>query len=137
MSRRGYAIALAVAVAVLVGSMAVAAVALVAHRLDRGMARGVGIYGGTGWGPGMMGQAKPGQAQVSLAAAQKIATDWLATNQPGAQLGAGAAMPMGYVFPVTRNGTAVGTLVVGGRQGRVFYREFQTSSPTPSASSTA
>jgi len=136
-TRRGYAIALAVAVAVLVGSMGLTAVALVAHRLDRGMARGLGIYGGTGWGPGMMGRAKPGQAPVGLAAAQKVATDWLAANQPGTQVGAGASMPMGYVFPVTRNGTTVGTLVVGARQGQVFYREFPTASPTPSASSTA
>jgi len=136
-TRRGYAIALVVAVAVLVGSMGLTAVALVTDRLDRGVARGVGVYGGTGWGPGMMGQARPGQAPVGLAAAQKIATDWLAANQPGTQLGAGASMPMGYVFPVTRNGVAVGTLVVGARQGQVFYREFPTVSPTPSASSTA
>jgi hypothetical protein len=135
-SRRGYAIALAVAVAVLLGSMGLTAVALVAHRPDRGVARGVGINGGTGWGPGMIGQAEPGQAQEGLAAAQKIATDWLAANQPGTQLGAGVTMPMGFVFTVTRNGTRVGTLVVR-RGGQVSYREFQTASPTPSASSTA
>jgi hypothetical protein len=137
-SRRGYATALAVAVAVLLGSMGLTAVALVAHGLDRGVARGVGIYGGNGWGSGMMGQAKPGQAQEGLAAAQKFATDWLAANQPGAQLGAGGTMPMGFVFTVTRNGTPVGMLVVR-RGGQVSYREFQPASPTPtpSASSTA
>lgn len=137
MSRRGYAMALAVAVAVLVGSMAVAAIALFAHRLDRGMAPGVGIYGGTGWGPGTFGQAKRGHAVLGLAAAQTIATDWLAANQPGTQLGTGVSMPMGYVFPVTRNKLTVGTLVVDSNNGQVSYREFQATSSTPSPSTSA
>jgi hypothetical protein len=137
-SRRGYAIALAVAVAVLVGSMAVAAMALVGLRLHRGEVREGAIYGRSGDGPGMLDPGFTGEGQVSVAQATKIATDWLASNQAGAQLGDSVWTPMGYAFPVTRSGATVGMLVVRHRDGRVAYREFQpVASPAPSVTSTA
>jgi hypothetical protein len=132
-SRRGYTVALVVAVVVLVGSMAMTALYAGAH----GALRGTGGHGGTGWGPGPMYQGQQGADDVSPAAAQQIATNWLAANQPGAQLGTGVTMPMGYVFPVTRSGATVGMLVVGDRDGQVRYREFAAPSPAPSPSTTA
>ncbi len=137
MSRRGYAVALAFAVAVLVGSMALAAVVLLGHRLHGGVVRGVG-YGGPGGGPGMIGPGFTGQDRVSVAQATKIATGWLATHQAAAQLGDPVWTPMGYAFPVMRTGATVGTLVVRQSDGQVAYREFQpVVSPTPTATSTA
>lgn len=137
MSRRGYTVALVVAVVVLVGSMAMTALYVGAHSVLLGAARGTASYGGPGWGPGMMDQGQEGAAEVSPAAAQQIATNWLAANQPGARLGTGVTMPMGHVFPVTRGGATVGMLVVGDRDGQVRYRQFAAPSPAPSPSTTA
>lgn len=135
MTRRGYAIALVVAVAVLLGSMALTAMVVATHRLDRGAVRVTD--GGPGWGPGMMNPRQDDQGQVSFTDAQRIASDWLSTNQPGAVLGTGVVMPRGYVFPVTRDGVRVGTLLVSDRDGRVVYRQLVVPSPTPSPSATA
>ena len=132
MSRRGYLIALVAAVVVLLGSMGLAAAALVTHRPGGVIVREGGLR--DGWGPGMMDP--DGVDQVSPADAQQIASDWLATNQPGAQLGAVSQTPMGYFFPVLRDGVRVGTLVVGDR-GRVAYRQLVAATPTPSPSATA
>jgi hypothetical protein len=135
MTRRGYTIALVVAVAVLLGSMALTAVAVGMHRLNPGSVRVTD--GRPGWGPGMMDPRPDDQAQVAPADAQRIAADWLAANQPGAVLGAGVARPRGYVFPVTRDGVRVGTLLVGDRDGQVYYRPLVVPSPTPTPSATA
>lgn len=134
MSRRGYAIALVVAVAVLLGSMALTAMA-VTHRLNPGAVRGTD--GRPGWGPGAMDPRQDDQSQVSSADAQRIASDWLSANQPGTVLGAGLARPRGYVFPVTRDGVRVGTVMVSDRDGRVLYRQFAVPTPTPTPSATA
>ena len=48
MSRRGYAIALAAAVAVLLGSMGLALLVVVGHHLQGAPGRGPGGYGGPG-----------------------------------------------------------------------------------------
>jgi hypothetical protein len=137
MSRRGYLIALVAAVAVLLGSMALTALVVAGQRLDRVAIRWDGIDGRRGGGPGMMNPRQGGQAQVSLAEAQQIASDWLSANQPGAVLGTGFTMPRGYVFPVTRDGVRVGTLLVSDRDGQVSYRQFATPAPTPTPSATA
>lgn len=135
MSRRGYAIALVAAVVMLVGSMGLTALALATHRPGAVTVRS-GVFGG-GWGPGMMNQGPDGADEISPTQAQQIASDWLAANQPGAQLGSAYQMPRGYVFPVTRNGVRVGTLVVGDVDGRVAYRQFAPARPTPAPTATS
>jgi hypothetical protein len=112
--------------------MGLTALALAVHRTGGGLVREIRV----GPGPGMMDDGPGGAARISPAAAQQIASDWLATNQPGAQLGTPFAMPRGYVFAVLRDGVRVGTLVVGD-EGRVAYRQFAVPSPTPSPSATA
>jgi hypothetical protein len=134
MSRRGHWIALIASVVVLVGSMGLTAARLAARGLDRGPARGVG---GTGWGPGTMDRGADDGDEINLAEAQRLASGWLAANQPGAVLGAGLRMPTGYVFPVTRAGARVGTLVVSDRTGEVFFRELRSPAPAASPAATA
>ncbi len=137
MSRRGYAIALAAAVVVLISSMMVTALVMVGNRGDRGVARGPGIYGGNDRGPGMMGRGDDAQGGRSLVESQKIASDWLSANEPGAQLGRGVPMRKGDVFPVLRDGVTVGTLLVVDRNGAVRYRELRAAAPGPRPSGTA
>lgn len=134
MSRRGYAIALAAAVVVLIGSMMVAALAMAGNR---GFARDTGIYGGSDRGPGMMGWDDDADGERSLVESQRIASDWLKANEPGAQLGRGVSTPKGVAFPVIRDGVPVGTLVVTDRNGKVRYQEFRPAVPGPSPSGTA
>ncbi len=136
MSRRGYAIALAAAVVVLISSMMVTALVMVGHSADRGIARGTWVYGGNDRGPGMMGWGDDARGERSLVESQRIASDWLRANEPGAQLGRGVSMPKGDVFPVLRDGVTVGTLVVADRNGAVCYRELRAAAPGPIPSGT-
>lgn len=134
MSRRGHWIALIASVVVLVGSMGVTAAWLAAQGLDHGPVRGVG---GSGWGPGQRDRGADDGDVIDLAEAQRLASGWLAANQPGAVLGAGLTIPMAYVFPVTRAGVRVGTLVVSDSTGEVFFRELRSRAPVASPAATA
>lgn len=153
-TRRGYIVALVAAVVVLLGSMA-AAVAYAANSYSwpwspagqsgDAWQQGPGPGGdmmdrGRGWDNGSGGMMGPdadgddGPAQISLAQAKKLADDWIVENQPGGAAGSGTQMPVGYVFPVTKDDQIVGMLMVDDDTGQVIYRQW--SGPTPSASGT-
>ena len=118
-SRRMYMVALGAAGLVLVGSMAGAA----AYAVNSGSPRSTDAWG-PGSGGGMMGgwsQAdSANDASVTLAQASKIATDWAASNLPGATLDSGLQMPMGYVFVATKDGKVVAHVMVNDDTGQVF-----------------
>jgi hypothetical protein len=136
MTRRGYAIALAAAVVVLVGSLGLTLAFVAVHRSQlRDGQRFPGVTAG-GWKPGMMGGPGSSQGRVGLSAAQQTANTWLSANQPGTTLGAGTQTPRGFAFPVLRNGQTIGLVVVNGRTGRVSFHESATGSATPTPTPT-
>jgi hypothetical protein len=134
-SRRGYAVALGLAVAVLVGSMCLALAVFLGGGRGAGPSFDAVDRNGA---PGMMGRGNDRADSVTDAEAQRIASDWVAAHVPGAELGAGVSRPMGDVFTVTRDGVLVGRLVVR-PDGEVRYRVLRPvgSTPSPSASTTA
>jgi hypothetical protein len=92
-----------------------------------------GMMGGSGGG--MMGNWDDNTtATVSPAQARTAADQWVAANQPGATLGQGAQMPMGYIFTVTKAGQTVGMLVVNDDSGAVSWVESTGPAPASSAS---
>lgn len=127
-----YGVALGAAGLVLVGSM-VGAAAYAANggpsgNNDNSWSQGLsgGMMGG-GWsnGGGMMGQGwSPDNATdtptVTLEQAAKSATDWAATNLPGATLDSGLRMPMGYVFVASKDGAVAAHVIVNDDTGKVF-----------------
>jgi hypothetical protein len=129
-SRRLYMVALGAAGLVLAGSL-VGAAAYAANSTPTGNNDGPwsqGMMGG-GWdngsGGGMMGQGwsqngSTDAPEITLDQAKKIATDWSATNLPGATLDAGIQMPMGYVFVATKDGKAVAHVMVNDDTGKVY-----------------
>ncbi|MEI6624309.1 MAG: hypothetical protein WCP28_20655 [Actinomycetes bacterium] len=156
--KTGYLVALVVAVVVLLGSVGMAvAHGISSHRTvaagkagsgtndnNRGMmgqdnGRGQGMMGRGGGYGGMMDQGDDdAAATVSADQARVLADAWLAKNQPGATAGAVVTMPMGYVFPVTRNGTGVGTVMVNDDNGSVVFHAWggASAAPTPTPTST-
>jgi hypothetical protein len=129
-SRRLYTVALGAAGLVLAGSM-VGAVAYAANggpsgSNDNSWSQGLsgGMMGGSGNGGGMMGglnqTGSSETASVTLDQAATIATDWAASNLPGASLDSGLQMPMGYVFVATKSGKVVAHVMVNDDTGKVF-----------------
>ena len=149
--RRGYVIALAVAVLALILSVGSAIGFVVTHGTGPADSRrcpllrrvavgpGAGMMGGQGWdGGGMVatGVTRP-DATVAPSQAQAAAAAWVAANQPGTTLNdKRRRMPMGYLFTVTKDGVSVGTIVVNDDTGQVTW--WQRATPaTPSPSSLA
>ncbi len=136
-NRSGYVIALVLAVVTLIGSAGMfmgSASNNGSGMMGQGWNNGSGMMGHDGNSGGMMGQGwNSDGVQVSLAEAKELGDAWLTTNQPGTVSDLGTAMPMGYMFTVTKEGTQVGTLMVSDDTGQVGY--LQWSSPAPTASS--
>jgi hypothetical protein len=57
---------------------------------------------------------------VTLDQATKIASDWVATKYPGATVGTGNQMPIGYLFVATKDGKVVAHVMVNDDTGKVF-----------------
>jgi hypothetical protein len=147
--RRGYVIALVAAVLALVVSFGATMAFMVAGNgwhLDnsarvarddgwrQGLAGG-GMMGQVRGGGGMMGDWNDqGSPSISAEAATTAARAWVAANQPGATVGAGVQMPMGYLFTVTKGVQPVGTIMVNDDTGRVTWWGAAEPSPTTSAS---
>lgn len=143
--RRGYVIALVLAVLALVlsvGAMAFTAgggrwyggtAALAEREGWRQDLPGAGMMGWSHGGAGMMGDWDE-QATASISAEQAKATAeaWLKASQPGATVGDAVRMPMGYVFQVTQDGKGTGTLMVDDDTGAVVWWVY--SQPNPAAS---
>lgn len=153
MSRRGYVVALAVAVAALVGSMGVAAAYAIGHHEGGdfgpsavreaegpGFGPGGGREGmgpGGGYGPGMGGGMgrwgdSGGDATVSLTQARSLAQAWVDKNAAGATLDSGFEMPMGYVFTVTKDNAVVARIMVNDDTGALMVRTATDAALTPS-----
>ena len=147
--RRGYAIALVVAVLALVISVGVAMTGMTSggswHLNNPAQASSPDGWRGGLDGDGMMGQGRGGGAMmgdwndqgtgsITADAAQAGAEAWAAANQPGATVGPGALMPMGYLFTVTKDGRSVGTIIVNDETGQVAWWGAAEPSPTASAS---
>lgn len=147
--RRGYLIALAVAVVALIVSAGSAIGFVVTHGTGPADSRqlspssdgwqsgpGAGMMGGQGWdGGGMMDDWNDqGTATITPSQAQAAAAAWVAANQPGATLNDGTRMPMGYLFTVTKDGVSVGTIVVNDDTGQVTWWQRATPSPSSLAS---
>jgi hypothetical protein len=144
--RRGYVIALVVAVLALVVSVG-AAMTVVASGNGWHLNNSARASSPEGWRPGlvgagMMGQGRGGggmmgdwndQVTPSITAdqAQSTAEVWAAANQPGATVGAGVPMPMGYLFTVTEDGRSVGTIIINDDTGQVGW--WPASQPSPTA----
>ncbi len=147
--RRGYVIALVVAVLALVVSVG-ATLAVVTSGNAWQLNNSAQASSPEGWrqglaGGGMMGQGRGGgemmgdwddQVTPSIAAgAAKAAADaWAAANQPGATVGAVVQMPMGYLFTLTEDGSSVGTIIVNDDTGQVAWWPAAHPSATASAS---
>ncbi len=143
--RRGYVIALVVAVLALVVSVGAAMT---------WMAPGNGWYlnnaaqasSPDGWrqglaGGGMMGQGRGGgemmrgwndqdSPSITTDQARTAAEAWAAANQPGSTVGSGVQMPMGYRFTLTKDGRSVGTIIVNDDTGQVGWWAAAQPSPT-------
>ena len=133
-TRRMYTVALGAAGLVLAGSM-VGAVAYAANggpsgNNDSPWSQGLsgGMMGG-GWADGnsggMMGQGwsqgdSTDTPAVTLDQATKIASDWVAAKYPGATLGTGTHMPIGYLFVASKDGKVVAHVMVNDDTGQVF-----------------
>jgi hypothetical protein len=143
--RRGYAIALAVAVLTLLVSVG-AAMSYVttgstwslngaAPAPSDGWRQGLGGGGMMGQGRatgGMMGNWSDQDTTIITAAQARTSADaWAAANQPGATVGPGIQMPMGYLFQVTQGAQNVGTIIVNDDTGQVGW--VGSSQPTPTA----
>ena len=147
--RRGYAIALVVAVLVLVVSMGAAAT-LMGTSSPWHWTNATGPGDSEGWrqglnGGAMMGQGRGGSGmmgdwdeqgapRITADSAKVAAEAWAATNQPGATVAAGGQMPMGYPFTVTEDGQSVGMIIVNDDTGQVTWLGAAQPSQTPSAS---
>lgn len=71
--------------------------------------------------PGYWGHGYWGDGAVTQERARAAADAWLAAVQPGASTGQASRMPMGYVFAVTRDGRAVGSVMVDDGDGHVDW----------------
>lgn len=147
--RRGYAIALVVAVLALVGSVGAAAT-LMGPGASWHWTNAAGSASADGWrqdlnGGGMMGHGRGGAGmmgdwneqgapRVTPDSATAAAEAWAAANQPGATVSAVTQMPMGYVFTVTRDGQSVGMILVADDTGQVTWWGATRLPQTPSAS---
>lgn len=147
--RRGYAIALVVAVLALVVSVG-AAMTVMTSRSGWHLNNSAQASSPDGWrggldGDGMMGQGRGGGGMmgdwhdqntptITADAAKTAAEAWAAANQPGATVGAGTQMPMGYLFTLTMDGKSVGTIIVNDDTGQVAWWGAAEASPTASAS---
>ena len=148
--RRGYVIALVVAVLALVLSVGAAMTFMTSGNgwhlntsarasspdgWRQGLAGGGMMDHGRG-GAGMMGGDwdDQGTPSVTTDAAKAAAEQWAAANQPGATVGAVVQMPMGYLFTVTEDGRSVGTIIVNDDTGQVTWWGAAQPSQTPSAS---
>lgn len=73
---------------------------------------------------GMMGDwDQPGSAEsgaVTLDQATQIANDWVTAKYPGATVGAGTQMPIGYLFAASRDGNVVAHVMVNDDNGEVL-----------------
>ncbi len=73
---------------------------------------------------GMMGDWNQGGSTdtptVTLDQATKIASDWVAAKYPGATLGTGTRMPIGYLFVASKDGKVVAHVMVNDDTGQVF-----------------
>ncbi|MBI1379304.1 MAG: hypothetical protein GC157_17770 [Frankiales bacterium] len=127
-------VVLVAAVLALLGSAA-AAFAYQSHRSDTTVAVS------PGWGSGMMDGdmmggydegADNGNATVDSDQAQSLAQAWVDKNAAGATLDGPVAMPMGYLFTLTRDDAIVAQIVVNSRSGAITVRTW----PTPSATAT-
>lgn len=147
--RRGYVIALVVAVVALIVSVGSAIGFVLTPRTGPADSRqlapssdgwqsgpGAGMMGGQGWdGGGMMDDWNDqGAATITPAQAQAAAAAWVAANQPGATLNEGNRMPMGYLFTLTKDGRSVGTIIVNDDTGQVTWWGATRLPQTPSAS---
>jgi hypothetical protein len=132
--KRGYAIALAVAVAFLVGSMLMVGSGMIDNRNRFAIGSSYDQPNGSSWGPGMMDNGS-GDGAVSQAQAQDIAQKWVTSNAAGATLNQIGAMPMGFIFTVTRNNQVVATLIVNDNTGALSVRQWIAPVPSPSGSS--
>lgn len=161
--RGGYVAALVAAVLVLVGSV-IAVVAFTAtsgslamHRANQSIGADdgwrQGLAGSGMMGPdtagsnqyrGMMGRSGGGMmgnwndnstATISSAQAKTAADAWVAANQRGASAGEGLAMPMGYIFIVSKDGQQIGRVIVNDDTGAVAWLPYSVGPTTaPSAS---
>jgi hypothetical protein len=77
-----------------------------------------GNFGGMmgGWNQG----SSTGTAAVTLDQATKIASDWVASKYPGATIGNGTQMPIGYLFVASKDGKVVAHVMVNDDTGQVF-----------------
>lgn len=130
-SRRMYTVAIGVASVVLAGTM-IGAVAYAADGGPTGNNDGSwnqGMNGAMmngGWNSGgMLGQgwsqgASEEAPAVTLDQATKIATDWIAAHYPGATVGAGTPMPIGYLFVASKDGSTIAHVMVNDDTGQVL-----------------
>jgi hypothetical protein len=125
--RRGYQLALAVAVVALLASIGLAPAASTA----RAGRAGQDTEARAGWGAGMMG-SDGGTGPVSRYAARTLAQAWVARNLPGSDVDEGTSMPMGHRFTVTRDNRIVAVIMVDDDTGRVAVHRWDA--PVPSAS---
>lgn len=148
--RRSYAVALAAAVLVLVVSVGAAATLMgsgSSWNWNNAAAQGSsdGWRQGLNGGGGMMGQGRGGGGmmgdwneqdtpRITADQAEATAQAWAAANQAGATVGAGALMPMGYLFTVTKDGQSVGTIIVSDDTGQVAWWSPAQPSQSPSDS---
>lgn len=146
--RRGYVIALVLAVMALLVSVGAALAVVtrggssnnswspVASQQDgwrQGL--GAGMMGPGSGGAGMMGGwDERGTATITPEQARSKVEAWVAANQPGAKVGGVVQMPMGYVFSVTKGGQTVGTVMVNDDTGALGWWGYAQPTPTPSSS---
>ena len=143
--RRGYVIALVVAVLALVISVG-AAMTVMATGNGWHLNNAAQASSPDGWrqglaGNGMMGQGRGGGGMmgdwddrdtpsITTDQATTAAEAWAAANQPGATVGSGVQMPMGYLFTLTKDGRSVGTIIVNDDTGQVGWWAAAQPSPT-------
>lgn len=108
-TRRGYMIALAAASLALLGSMG-AATAYAVNTASTAAAQPTAA--GANWTASTDFTVTADQARAKALA-------WITTREPGATLGDGVTVPMGYRFTVTLDGTVVGVVMVNGTSGAV------------------
>jgi hypothetical protein len=69
-----------------------------------------------GWGQGSSTETPV----VTLELAAKIASDWVAAKYPGATIGTGTQMPIGYVFVASKDGKVVAHVMVNDDTGQLI-----------------
>jgi hypothetical protein len=145
--RRGYVVALVVAVLALVVSLG-AALTVMTTNDGWHLNNAAQAAGPDGWrqglaGNGMMGQGRgvrgmmgdwkdQGTPRITTDQARTAAEAWAAANQPGGTVGAVVPLPMGYLFTVTKDGQNVGTVIVNDDTGQVAW--WGAAQPTPTTS---